>query len=489
MVLDSLEVKNFTVFPDAMLRFAGGLNVIVGENGLGKSHLLKLPYAVMAVSAEEGRKPNGRQPTKALLRTRLAGKLVGVFRPERLGRLARRQKGHSRCEVTLTFNERETSIGFSFSTASKSEVEHPPSAWRDRAPVFLPTGELLTIYPGFVSLYETHYLEFDETWRDTCLLLGSPTVKGQRASKAAEHREPLEAQIGGRVVLKRNGRFYLRPSGTYGASDMEMPLVAEGWRKLAMLAQLIAAGSLLDKGCLFWDEPESNLNPKLIREVARAILRLCQAGVQVFVATHSLFLLREFEVLLHREFADVEQPLLRIAHRGDDGVGGFAGRSDRGRGSADTAGRRLGASRIVSSRSFRDDGDQGRRSHVFRSRIIAKPASTTTGRSIATSSGPWLVDRRQLTSSALRTMPHGWSRSRTTGNIREQNRSPSGTRWRSRCGTRYRVWQRRAQTPTMPTNRRSHAERWRDAGGGSHCISNSRTWRHDSGHRQSIPPA
>ena len=58
-MLDSLEVKNFTAFPDAKLRFARGLNVIVGENGLGKTHLLKLPYAVMAVSAEEGRKPNG----------------------------------------------------------------------------------------------------------------------------------------------------------------------------------------------------------------------------------------------------------------------------------------------------------------------------------------------------------------------------------------------------------------------------------------------
>ena len=310
-MLESLDVKNFTVFPDARLRFAGGLNVIVGENGLGKTHLLKLPYAVMAMSAEEGRRSNGRQkPTKALLRTRLAEKLVGVFRPERLGRLARRRKGHGRCEVTLTFNEQDTSVGFSFSTASESEVgvDHPPLAWRDRAPVFLPTRELLTIYPGFVPLYETHHLEFEETWRDTCLLLGSPTVRGAHTSAGTELLEPLEEQIGGRVFLeKQSGRFYLRPSGTYGASDMEMPLVAEGWRKIAMLARLILTDSLYHEGCLFWDEPESNLNPKLIREVARAILRICQAGVQVFVATHSLFLLREFEMLLHRDFADVEQ--------------------------------------------------------------------------------------------------------------------------------------------------------------------------------------
>ena len=32
---------------------------------------------------------------------------------------------------------------------------------------------------------------------------------------------------------------------------MEIPLVAEGLRKLAMLARLIITGSLLDKGYLF----------------------------------------------------------------------------------------------------------------------------------------------------------------------------------------------------------------------------------------------
>ena len=59
---------------------------------------------------------------------------------------------------------------------------------------------------------------------------------------------------------------------------MEISLVAEGWRKLATLTRLIDAGRLPDNACLFWDEPESNLNPKLIREVAKAILTICEAG-------------------------------------------------------------------------------------------------------------------------------------------------------------------------------------------------------------------
>ena len=86
-MIRSLKVKNFTAFPEAHLDFAEGLNVIVGENATGKTHLLKLPYAVMAASAEEGRKRDGRQPTKALLQTRVAEKIVNVFRPDesRLG--------------------------------------------------------------------------------------------------------------------------------------------------------------------------------------------------------------------------------------------------------------------------------------------------------------------------------------------------------------------------------------------------------------------
>ena len=65
-MLQSLSLRDFTVFKRADLTFAPGLNVIVGANGTGKTHLLKLPYAVMAMGAEEGRK-HSASPTKTLL--------------------------------------------------------------------------------------------------------------------------------------------------------------------------------------------------------------------------------------------------------------------------------------------------------------------------------------------------------------------------------------------------------------------------------------
>ena len=187
-------------------------------------------------------------------------------------------------------------LAFSFNTGSKSEVtiDKVPSAWVEKLPVYLPTRELLTIYPGFVSLYETTHLPFEETWRDTCILLGAPLARGTREKRIKELLVPLEEAMEGKVELDDSGRFYLNSAQVH----MEMHLVAEGLRKLAMIARLIATGSLIDTGFLFWDEPESNLNPTIIKLVARTILHLCQNGIQVFVASHSLFLIRELDILL-----------------------------------------------------------------------------------------------------------------------------------------------------------------------------------------------
>lgn len=306
-MLNKITINNLTMFAEVELSFSHGLNVIIGENGCGKSHFLKSAYALIAASAEEGRKPNANTPTKTALQKVYAEKLVNVLRPETLGRLARRKQGRERCELALSFENSELDLDLNFASSSKSEVVIGKlnKDWQPKAPVFLPTRELLTLYPGFVSIYDSHYLEFDETYRDACLLLGAPALKGPREKKAASLLKPLEEAMGGKVILDTNGRFYLQIPGQ---GKLEMPLVAEGLRKLAMVARLIGTGSLLDKGYLFWDEPESNLNPKLTKLVAEMILHLCANGIQVFIATHSLFLLRELQVLSEKKvFKDIPQ--------------------------------------------------------------------------------------------------------------------------------------------------------------------------------------
>ena len=317
-MIKTMSVRNFTVFPKADLIFSPTLNVIVGENGAGKTHLLKMAYCVLAATYQESRKPKAAPATKASLQIALASKLVNVFRPESLGRLARRRRGRERCDISVGFAKKSKNISFDFATNSRSEVNLTalPAAWIEKEPTYLPTRELLSIFPNFVSFYDGHYLEFEETWRDTCVLLGKPLQRGPKEQKVRSFLGPLEKAMDGYIELdNKTGRFYLNTA----SGRMEVPLVAEGLRKLGMLTRLIANGSLLDQGYLFWDEPEANLNPKLIKQVAQSIVQLSLHGIQVFIATHSLFLLRELEILLQDKGKTARPRFFGLVH-GEDGI-------------------------------------------------------------------------------------------------------------------------------------------------------------------------
>lgn len=310
-MIKTATLKNFGPLPNGEYRFSSGLNVVVGENGLGKTHLLKLLYAIVKVHADS------QDFTKTALQKAYAEKLVGVFRPDALGRLVKRKQGNDRCEVALTLGQAARSSAFSFATGAKSavQVDLLPTDQDHATPVYIPTRELLTLCPWFGPLYDNYHLRFEESWRDTVSLLGAPSVKGKREAAVAQMLAPLESAMGGKVVADpATGEFYL---SVPGEGRMEMPLVAEGLRKLAMLARLIGTGSLLGKGYLFWDEPETNLNPKLIKVVASSILNLCQQGIQVFIATHSYYLLKEIEILTRQ--MSVEQRYLGLS-QSDAGV-------------------------------------------------------------------------------------------------------------------------------------------------------------------------
>jgi predicted ATPase len=298
-MLKSVTFDNLTSVPSGKWEFVDGLNVIIGENGLGKSHVLKAIYSLLSAQFPAGTLAQKTQPpasSKSYLERAIAETLVQNMRPEALGRLVKRRRGRTRCEIDLKFRDPAMNLKVGFATNAKSQVEliNHPTRRPKKPPVYIPTRELITLCPWFVSLYDNYHLEFEKSWRDTVSLLGAPSVRGPKESKVRELLEPIELAMGGRVeVDNTTGRFYVRTRG----GRMEAPLVAEGLRKFAMLSRLISTGTLLEQGYLFWDEPETNLNPKLIKVVAKAIVSLARQGIQVFIATHSIFLLREIEML------------------------------------------------------------------------------------------------------------------------------------------------------------------------------------------------
>ena len=101
----------------------------------------------------------------------------------------------------------------------------------------------------------------------------------------------LQRELEGKVIIE-NEEFFLRNK----QGNLEFSLLAEGIRKLALLWLLIQNGVLQSGSVLFWDEPETNLNPKLFGAVMDILLELQRDGTQVFLATHDYVILKELDL-------------------------------------------------------------------------------------------------------------------------------------------------------------------------------------------------
>lgn len=281
--LRSASIKRFSLFSDVNLDFSPGINVFIGRNGCGKSHLLKLLYTLVR---ESGDMPgNGSALESEKFENRLAKKLAGVFRPEgdHIGRLVQRKIGRGTAEVRAVFSN-GNDCGFTLSTLDKIRAAGGNAGKLNEA-VFLPSREVLSIFEGFIAAYAKRELSFDETYNDLCMALSANQLRGKREEMLNLLAKPLEKEIRGKVALE-GGRFYVRG----GDGSIEAHLLSEGWRKLAALAQLIINGTLTRNGFLLWDEPEANLNPKMVVQLSDTLMRLASQGVQIFVASHDYLL-------------------------------------------------------------------------------------------------------------------------------------------------------------------------------------------------------
>jgi predicted ATP-dependent endonuclease of OLD family len=291
MRIESLSIENFTLFSKNHLKFSDGLNIMVGENDTGKSHLLRLLYALIESNNLVALKQAERK--NYLLQKLIPQKLMDIFKPEELAHLIKSGQKKTYIKMDLT----EYSIKFNFTPKTKVQVNidknEVPASLIKQDSLFIPTKEILSFYDGFMSLYLTRQLPVDETYYNLALNLGLLVLKDiSLSSKEQQILTHLETLLNGKLLLEK-GRVYLSNNG----QKREISLVAEGLRKIATLSHLIANGSLTQNSILFWDEPESNLNPKLIREMAKVLVDLSSLGVQIFLNTHSLFLIKEFEIL------------------------------------------------------------------------------------------------------------------------------------------------------------------------------------------------
>ena len=302
-MIRKLTVEGMTVFQNQeSFNFVPGINIIVGGNDSGKSHLMKLCYAISKWGSGGSRRD---LPEVWAEEKRLRQDLLRVFGTRDLTSLTSRSAGmevEARVKASLEGEKVPTGsadVAFHFKANCEEEglrISHMPERYLNSNAVFLSPREVLSIYPCYMQAGRRYPELLDSASWELCRALETePQDYPPQALRYVVKQ--IEQLLGGRLQ-RRNGRFYLqRP----GQEALELNLIAEGFKRIGTLGLLLNNGTVRPGTSLFWDEPEMNLNAGHLPLLVNMMMTLCRAGVQLLLTTHSLFLLRELVIQLSEQ--------------------------------------------------------------------------------------------------------------------------------------------------------------------------------------------
>ncbi|MFW2079841.1 AAA family ATPase [Acinetobacter guillouiae] len=300
-MINKISLENFTLFHKIEMELSPKINIIIGENGTGKTQLLKAAYAASSSRQQIG----ATNSDDDVIRTKMTERLIKLFLPldDKLGKL-HRNGADTNAKVNLIFGDgNEIELGFynnsqAVSIKGKGKLEETLAA-----PLYLPTKEVLSFMKGFSSLYQRFDLSFDQTYQDICLSLDLPEIRNDAMQEKAKWAiEKINEVIGGKFVFYGGGKVTFKSE----RNEYSANVVAEGFRKVGMLARLLETGAIQPgiSGTMFWDEPESNLNPKLMEMLVEILLELSRQGLQIVLATHDYVFLKWFDLLANEQKGD-----------------------------------------------------------------------------------------------------------------------------------------------------------------------------------------
>lgn len=299
-MIRKLAVEGVTVFPQReAFHFVPGVNIIVGGNDSGKSHLMKLCYAISKWGCDGNRR---ELPEVWAEEKRLRRDLLRVFGTHQLTSLTARNRGNGQATLQASLEGHKVPLGaaelaFHFTAGQEEEglhIKKLPQRFLSENAVFISPREVLSIYPCYMQAGKRYPELLDSASWELCRALEEEPDSTPIPEALRYVIKQIETLFAGKLQ-RINGRFYLqRP----GQEPLELNLIAEGFKRLGTLGLLIGNGTVRAGTSLFWDEPEMNLNTSHLPLLVSIILGLCRAGVQVMLTTHSLFLLRELVIQL-----------------------------------------------------------------------------------------------------------------------------------------------------------------------------------------------
>ena len=258
------------------LDFCDGINVLIGENGTGKTSLLKMIYSA----------------------TQWSNRKTDMGKTDQLQKFFSNNLKDSaslkNADRSNDYSEYVVSDGkhtFHSSLTLNGIIGYDQWLGLNIPSIFIPTMEMLSHSKGFLALNQKYKMPFDGTQVDIIVNASLPEAR-EIPPYMQNILDKISAVIDGEIIQEDDTFYVLKKDGR----KIEFSLEAEGLRKLGLIWKLIRNGLLESGTVLLWDEPEANLNPELFPLIAEILLELERNGIQIFVATHSYNFAKYLEI-------------------------------------------------------------------------------------------------------------------------------------------------------------------------------------------------
>lgn len=289
-MLQAVELVNFGLLEKISWDSLGAINLITGNNGSGKTSILKALYST--VKALEGYQRGDDNKTLAEL---LSDKLYWTFQVDKIGDLVRKgQDEPLRCKITM----KDKFLQYHFTKNLEKQIRSLENYIEPRTEydsIFLPAKEILSLHKIILKSRDNDKLfGFDDTYVDLARAIQLPSQR-KTSNTASAVRKKLDELLGGRVEYDNKSAQW-----RFGKGGQKFPIgvTAEGVKKLALLDTLLGNKYLKRGSIVFIDEPESALHPEAISVFLECIADLAfNEGIQFFMATHSYFVIKKMYLI------------------------------------------------------------------------------------------------------------------------------------------------------------------------------------------------
>lgn len=297
-MFEHLLVENFGIFKHLEWQEHQKINILIGENDTGKTYLLKLLYCV-AKSIEEYK--DYSEPGDKTWGDIFSEKISRVYpyHQQNIGEIVRQGSNDFHLEVLL----KRDAYRYSFFIGSKNTVTQHSEASKtlDFNALYIPSKEILTVCDLASIDEQLKIFGFDQTYNDLLQALRKQTCREKLDKGLEDIVDNLQTLYPGEIVIEDERFIFQRELDKY-----EISQVGDGIKKTGMIITLIRNRTIRKGTILFIDELETNLHPRTIIALCKTLFALSQFGIQLYLVTHSYFVLKQFEILARQHQESIQ---------------------------------------------------------------------------------------------------------------------------------------------------------------------------------------